>query len=34
MDYPEFKIGDRVVGYNYSPLVICEIGINHGGDLT
>ncbi|MDD4048661.1 MAG: N-acetylneuraminate synthase family protein [Clostridia bacterium] len=30
----EFKIGKRVVGTNYPPLVIAEIGINHGGDLA
>lgn len=29
----EFKIGSRVVGADYPPLVIAEIGINHGGDL-
>ncbi len=31
--YPEFKIGERKVGYNYNPLVIAEIGINHEGSL-
>lgn len=30
----EFKIGSRSVGLNYPPLVIAEIGINHGGDLS
>ncbi len=28
-----FKIGNRIIGYNYKPLVIAEIGINHGGSL-
>ena len=28
-----FKISDRSVGTNYPPLVIAEIGINHGGCL-
>ena len=28
-----FKIKNRSVGYNYDPLVIAEIGINHGGSL-
>ena len=25
-----FKIGNRKIGYDYDPLVIAEIGINHG----
>jgi len=29
-----FRIGDREVGGDAPPLVIAEIGINHGGDLT
>ena len=29
----EFKLGNRMVGYQYSPLVIAEIGINHNGSL-
>ena len=29
----KFKIGNRVVGDNYPPLVIAEIGINHNGNL-
>lgn len=29
-----FKISDRVVNRNSPPLVIVEIGINHGGDLN
>lgn len=31
---PEFSIGDRKVGYIHPPLVIVEIGINHGGSLV
>lgn len=30
---PEFKIGNRWVGYRHEPLIICEIGINHEGNL-
>ena len=26
-------IANREIGYDYNPLVIAEIGINHGGDL-
>ncbi len=33
MNPPEFKIAARIVGYNYDPLVIAEIGINHEGSL-
>ena len=29
-----FVIGDRKIGKSYPPLVIAEIGINHGGDLN
>jgi N-acetylneuraminate synthase len=29
----EFKIANRPVGYNHPPLVIVEIGINHGGSI-
>lgn len=29
----EFKIGNRSVGKTYEPLVIAEVGINHGGSL-
>ncbi len=29
-----FDIGDRLVGGDAPPLVIAEIGINHGGDLS
>ena len=31
--YPEFEISGRKIGKNYDPLVIAEIGINHGGSL-
>jgi N-acetylneuraminate synthase len=30
---PEFKLGGRMIGPSHPPLVIAEIGINHGGDL-
>lgn len=30
---PEFLIDNRMVGYHYDPLVIAELGINHGGSL-
>ncbi len=29
----EFKIGNRKIGINHSPLIIAEIGINHEGSL-
>ena len=29
----KFKIGKRVVGEKYDPLIIAEIGINHNGSL-
>ena len=29
----EIAIAGRKIGENYPPLVIAEIGINHGGDL-
>lgn len=29
----EFKIGNRLIGNKYKPLVIAEIGINHNGSL-
>ena len=29
----EFKLGNRMVGYHHTPLVIAEIGINHNGSL-
>lgn len=28
------KIADRTISYEASPLIIAEIGINHGGDLS
>ncbi len=31
--HPEFEIAGRRVGYDFDPLVIAEIGINHGGSL-
>jgi len=33
MKKPEIKIGKRIIGENYPPLVIAEIGINHEGSL-
>lgn len=33
MRHPEIIIGERKVGYLFPPLVISEIGINHGGNL-
>ena len=29
----EFKISGRNIGANHLPILIAEIGINHGGDL-
>lgn len=34
MENPEINIAGRKVGYDYDPLVIVEIGINHGGSLS
>jgi len=31
---PSFKIENREIGYNFAPLVIAEIGINHEGSLA
>ncbi|MFC5190272.1 N-acetylneuraminate synthase family protein [Algoriphagus aquatilis] len=33
MNHPSFSIAGRMVGYDYPPLVIAEIGINHEGSL-
>ena len=30
---PVLVLGGRKIGYDYDPLVIVEIGINHGGSL-
>lgn len=30
---PEFELGGRLIGPNHPPLVVAEIGINHGGSL-
>jgi N-acetylneuraminate synthase len=30
---PNIQISGRKIGYNYNPLVIAEIGINHGGSI-
>ena len=27
------KIKDRLIGYEYDPLVIAEVGVHHGGSL-
>tara|TARA_S200000501_G_scaffold378102_1_gene439123 strand:+ start:13 stop:1062 length:1050 start_codon:yes stop_codon:yes gene_type:complete len=34
MEYPRIKIKDRIIGYDQEPLIIAELGINHGGNLT
>ena len=34
MKNPEISIGGRKIGYDHDPLVIIEIGINHGGSLS
>ena len=28
-----FKIKNLKIGYNFNPIIIAEIGINHGGSL-
>lgn len=33
MNHPSFSIAGRQVGYDFPPLVIAEIGINHEGSL-
>ncbi len=30
---PTFKISNRLIGYDHKPLVIPEMGINHGGSI-
>ncbi|MBJ13442.1 MAG: polyhydroxyalkanoate biosynthesis repressor PhaR [Candidatus Marinimicrobia bacterium] len=30
---PYIEIGNRKIGYDYDPLIIAEMGINHGGSL-
>lgn len=34
MSHPYFEIAGRKIGYDYEPLVIAEIGINHEGSLA
>ncbi|MDB5248663.1 MAG: N-acetylneuraminate synthase [Segetibacter sp.] len=34
MSHPYFEIAGRKIGYEYEPLVIAEIGINHEGSLA
>lgn len=34
MKHSEISIAGRKVGFDHEPLVIAEIGINHGGDLA
>lgn len=34
MNYPFIEISGRKIGYDFPPLVIAEIGINHGGSLA
>ena len=29
----QIKIGNRIIGDNYPPLIVAEVGINHGGNL-
>ena len=29
----KFKIGKRLIGDKYPPVIIAELGINHGGDF-
>jgi N-acetylneuraminate synthase len=33
MNHPYIEIAGRKIGYDFPPLVIAEIGINHGGSL-
>ena len=30
---PTFKISNRLIGYDHKPLIIPEMGINHGGSI-
>ena len=30
---PSIEISGRKIGYDYNPLVIAEVGINHGGSF-
>jgi sialic acid synthase SpsE len=34
MNHPFIEIAGRKIGYDFPPLVIAEIGINHGGSLV
>ena len=34
MSHPFFEISGRKIGYDYPPVVIAEIGINHEGSIT
>ncbi|MFN3759500.1 MAG: N-acetylneuraminate synthase family protein [Algoriphagus aquaeductus] len=34
MNHPFIEISGRKIGYDFPPLVIAEIGINHGGSLA
>ena len=31
---PTIKIGKRLIGKKYPPIVLVELGINHDGDLS
>lgn len=33
MANPFFEIGGRKIGYDFDPLVVAELGINHGGSI-
>jgi len=34
MKHPYIEIANRKIGYDFEPLIIAEIGINHGGSLN